>query len=268
LNAAPIMGTALTSAAVAAATPMVSSNPTDAISVIRNSRYDVPQLMTDGRPRASSGRTTAPPTSQISHQHINVSLGLSQVFHHSDPNLTLALVTLMHKLLRVSVDETVSNESRFYVSYGNANIEWSVLSQPHSMLQIHEIRKISRQDSILYLLCGVGQGADGQAVLFRDNYGYLYVGKFSGAKEVKEAQACLAAEHQLWHDVHPELSEFVSLRNFGGRAPALIMPRFAHVRDDQHQDRDIVEAVDREIQNFADRGLVHDDLHWRHVGLY
>ena len=83
-----------------------------------------------------------------------------------------------------------------------------------------------------------------------------------------EAQTDLTQEKKYWDLVHPELSDFVTLRNFAEMAPTLIMPRFAHVRDDQHQDLGIVDAVNCEMENFADRGLVHSDLHWRHVGLY
>jgi len=255
-------------AASASAVPSEAAPAALSVSLATGLEYIVPQLMTPTSQSSASSRPDSPiPESPSGQGSTPVKLGLSKVFQHSDPELPLALVTLMHKLQYVEINNP--NESRAYVSYGNTYIEWSLLPSGHSReLRIDDMRKLSRMDSILYLLFRVGRGADGQALLFRDKGGYLYIGKFSGEKLVEDAMTSLNAELNLWRKVHPELEDLVTIRNFGGRAPALIMPRFAHVQHDQHCAPNVVDAVKREIENFAKRGLQHNDLHWRHVGLY
>lgn len=147
---------------------------------------------------------------------------------------------------------------------------WRTLPENQSTeLHAREIRKLSRANRgqlVSWLLFGVVRGAAGQAVLFRDK-DMCNISKFSNENLVAHHRRMQTSSASKSSE-HAELADLVSLRDFGGRAPALIMPRFAHERDDQHQSPDVVDAVKREIRSFVRRGLLHNDLHWRHVGLY
>ena len=180
----------------------------------------------------------------------------------------------MHKIASLSVASVSSplihDHERRYVCYSDASIQWQRLDEsPMSGLKIKVICKPAAKNCVFYSIGYMGQGADGQAWLVRDYEGSVFVCKF--AKSGKDESYSLDAEFENWDKFYRNLVQegLVFLRRFGpGKVPALIMPRFALVRQSSHSDQAIITAVRAEIKRIAQLKMVHNDLKWRHVGLY
>ncbi len=234
--------------------------------------YDVPTLAGDleQQPHLES------PSPPVNRTITDVRIGASREYSHSDPQLPLVLVTLMHKLTSLvspAAPNLINPEERRCVCFSNEAIEWRTQGpwRPDFKRELHigEMRSPA-PNAMFYSLGSIGGGGDGQAWLIRDCAGFLFVCKMANEPHAAWSKL-MSKEFHRWEKVHPELvgAQLVQLRHFGPKkVPALIMPRFALVRKNQHKDPAILTAVNEEMENFARAELVHDDLNWRHVGLY
>jgi hypothetical protein len=215
---------------------------------------------------------SAPQLKQV--EELIVRIGVSQIFEYRDPQTPAALVTFMLKLASLSLTElSVSSliplESRRFVCFSDSVIVWRPIDKHHLRNEDVEVMKPPSKKAALMLLGCLGQGADGQAWLVRDSRGHLSMLKLTRNHE--PVDKAMEVEFERWKMAHAELveAELVQLRHFGkGSIEGLVMPRFAHVTERDRSNPDVVHAVRAEIKNFAQKNLVHNDLHWRHVGLY
>ena len=136
---------------------------------------------------------------------------------------------------------------------------------------------------VFYLVADMHGGAHGSVWLARTCEGTMHVLKFPvppdlddiqdntdrEAQQRKERVRARNAEYNAWKTAYPPLCDagYISARDLTV-GPALVMPLFGHVSDARHLDAEVRKIVKEDITRLAQIGLLHQDLSWRHVGLY
>jgi hypothetical protein len=138
----------------------------------------------------------------------------------------------------------------------------------------------------LYLLKSLGVGAHGYTWLAGSESGALCVLKFEHPKQKKDKpenepenepeppKSTIDVEFKVWNAVHSELEVKIQVWRAQN---ALVMPYFAQasivssasIRDTvPENDPRTVDAVRKELENFADKGIEHQDVKWANIGFY
>jgi hypothetical protein len=143
-------------------------------------------------------------------------------------------------------------------------MRWSLLSLSSGLRWNERPSKVCQE---FYIWVNVGHGAEGCAYLASDESGRVCVVKFiyqSSRDEAGAAREKAAAEAAQYTTVYPQFD--VRHELLSGRQ-ALILPHFAAVPVCRRME--VLEFVEDTLRNDFDfRGVVHNDISWRHVGLY
>jgi len=105
----------------------------------------------------------------------------------------------------------------------------------------------------------LGRGRDGRALLASSSGGCVCVLKFFFGERVVDT------EYAMWHRAYADeqFTKIVRIVSVAGQR-ALLLPRFAPPR---RTSAELAQIRDVLVNNFAKRGLVHDDVTWRNIGL-
>ena len=247
------------------------------------SKPEVPSPITrpaNTTPVSTTGTELAPATSP---DHLYV----SKVYEFKSADLPAVLTTTM-KLMATSTISShflTSTLDRSFVSISNTKTVW--ISGAKTNLQEMQQCTLSKPPAvkcIFYLVADLRGGADGSVWLARTYNGSMHVLKFpvvqdadtyynnDEAKKIaqKERIAARDAEYNAWKFAYPRLcaANYITKRDFAA-GPALVMPLFGQVSDERGELDDEVRAIVKlDIVRLAGIGMSHDDLSWRHVGLY
>jgi hypothetical protein len=115
-----------------------------------------------------------------------------------------------------------------------------------------------------YIWDNLGYGIDGRALLASTAGGAVCVLKFFFPEpQEDDMQTKAERELELWHCIYPDYKEHVRVVKLVGRS-VLMMPHFAS----PNRTSDVVEGVRKVLhETFDARGLVHNDVEWRNIGL-
>lgn len=120
--------------------------------------------------------------------------------------------------------------------------------------------KVARPRVCLFAVEDLGRGAHGRVWLTCGSSGAVCVLKFMMSEKEDDAKA----EANYWNIAYPEFGVYAEV--WSGR-PAVRMPHFSSIPPHERGAK-IGLVRDTLTLNFAQRGLKHNDVHWRNVGCY
>jgi len=121
--------------------------------------------------------------------------------------------------------------------------------------------KYASPKKYLYAIEDLGRGSDGRVWLTCTSSGAVCVLKFPIKSKEHDA---VRLEMENWKAAYPEFEVFREM--WCGR-DALRMPHFAAVKPDDRSN--VLQLVEETLKTqFASKGLVHEDVAWRNIGLY
>ena len=195
-------------------------------------------------------------------------LSVSKIYRRSDPNneLSRAVTSAILKMLRsshASVKNLSDLSNRRLIKFGkgdNGSSYWAKLNLKDGV----QWNKMAGAAKYLYALQDLGHGAHGRVWLTCTNGGAVCVLKFSLGRNPKEN---LDKEKKIWDIVYGGVDNIVVYREKWGGHHALRMPHFTPVsREDRAK---VLPLVEDTLKNhFNAKGIKHDDVAWRNVGVY
>jgi len=124
--------------------------------------------------------------------------------------------------------------------------------------------KYASPKKYLYAIEDLGRGSDGRVWLTCTSSGAVCVLKFPIKSKKEELRDDVRREMENWKAAYPEFKVF--RETWCGR-DALRMPHFAAVKPDDRSN--VLQLVEETLETqFAAKGLVHEDVAWRNIGLY
>eukprot|EP00047_Mylnosiga_fluctuans_P007756 m.255336 g.255336 ORF g.255336 m.255336 type:complete len:240 (+) comp19435_c0_seq1:648-1367(+) len=179
------------------------------------------------------------------------------------------MTTLARKLTAASWDENVlERKESLFITYADTYIDWKFESGLADLRTNAIARFTSTKSPPMLLLRQLGRGADGVAWLARTRSGDVRVLKFMAKESVDRELSFwkICTESDLW--VHIAARRFKTKRFARhGFVDALCMPLFYTLKLTErvtYTGPHVIAAIDL----MARRGVLHRDMHWRHVGLY
>ena len=214
-------------------------------------------------------------------------LYVSEVYPFDHASLPMMLTTTMKLMAssRACIDLLRSTVDRTFLVISDKDNSWKSGAKIDSLEPMLEciISKPPRSNCQFYLVADMRGGLHGSVWLARTCSGTLHVLKFPVAPDLSDALHDTAREDEqrnarvrarndeyaAWKRAYPQLCKdgYVCVRDLAV-GPALVMPLFGHVSAANKLCSEISEVVATEVRRFASGGLSHDDLSWRHVGLY
>lgn len=189
-------------------------------------------------------------------------LHVSEIFSKNDiETLVRAVVSSLDKMLRCQMTPFGSPFDRMaertilkFVKGTEKVVCWTRLD---AKPQWH---KVARPRAHLFAVEDLGRGAHGRVWLTCGSSGAVCVLKFVMSEKEDDAKA----EANFWNTAHPEFG--VCAEVWSGR-PAVQMPHFSSIPPDKREAK--IDLVRETLTvKFAQRGLKHNDVHWRNVGCY
>ena len=188
-------------------------------------------------------------------------LFVSTIFHKSDPStLVRAVSSAIKKMLRSDLhpfsnpfDKLAErsilkfikgSEKATYWTRLNVKPKWDIVANPKKFL---------------FAIQDLGRGSDGRVWLTSSSKGSVCVLKFALSRELSDT----IKEMNFWNRAYPDIK--VQAEIWCGH-PALRMPYFCQEYDNLDTALDLVRAC--LLTNFAQKGLIHNDVYWRNVGFY
>ena len=183
----------------------------------------------------------------------------THIIEWNDPDLPHILLSVIHKM-RLSPMNPVSyftlSPRRWYIYLTEDCFRWEKVAE--------EIKpviegKVPSRFQHAFLLADLGGGGDGRVWLACTRAGKVCVLKFSRNGDQLEE------EKQIWKKAW-NCDVLVKRLN---KRPVLIMPWVKSCSEKEfHRNEEVKAAVKDAIKTMASVGYMHDDLRWRHVGLY
>jgi len=165
-------------------------------------------------------------------------------------------------LMKMSVAErsfpSLKDSSRPFVRVSEAGWLWQ-RSLPFRKLKLHVFPRSNAKTFIL--LHDLGHGVEGRVWLAATTTGSACVIKFS----LKNNEEALSRECNVWQNVWKQNAVRVTKL---ASTHALLMPFVKPLTEDEWEDTNKRNLVRAAVQELADNGLRHKDLHRRHVGLH
>lgn len=210
-------------------------------------------------------------------------LFVSDIYKSNNPDVLLVLAAFVRKTLCAQqVVERVYSSDRRFVCFSNTSARWSEVNPRTKFPKIivNSIKAIPINSS-LYLVRHLGSGADGVVWLARTLRGQARVVKlFRETVDMKPKKA-MKTEMTMWSQAYKdtEIIKFVTERVLSSSStatskterisptPALVMPIFL-TPSTMAMRVEYRAAVEEAINTIAHNGVLHEDVHWRHVGLY
>ena len=215
-------------------------------------------------------------------------LYVSDVYRFDNPDLPVVLTTTMKLMAstRVNTSFLTSTLERSFVTSSDKEKSWQsgahIRPALKPMLECIMSRPFSAR-CVFYLVADMHGGAHGSVWLARTCEGTLHVLKVPVTPDLgdigddttreddqrKERVCSRDAEYDAWKRAYPFLCKdgYICARDLTV-GPALVMPLFGHVSDARRLDVEVRDVVKEDITRLAQIGLSHQDLSWRHVGLY
>jgi len=124
-----------------------------------------------------------------------------------------------------------------------------------------------------FQLAILGRGVDAQALCMIDANGHrcavkfhtVTIDNFLGMFDDRPPREILEEEASHWRNINGIESVFVTTLN---KQPALVMPYLHPLTDEECMDPAIHKQVIALVESCAERGYIHNDIAWRHVGWY
>jgi hypothetical protein len=181
----------------------------------------------------------------------------TEVYSHDHPDLPKILVSVILKMYNSGTDESLKDK-RYYIKVTPESYAW--ISAPNLKPDYARFPPSSNTKNFL-LTQDLRGGAHGRVWLASTSSGVGCVLKFLQANVSKDI---LKREAELWNKLWNMPAK---IQKLGGRK-ALVMPYVFQCREEDMEIPEILKAVSIAVQRMAESGYEHDDLSWRHVGLY
>ena len=184
----------------------------------------------------------------------------TSIIEWNDPDLPHILLSAIQKMRSspmnpVSYSELCTDRSYIYVA--KDGFQWESVDEE----VIPSIEgKVPSHFQHAFLLADLGGGGDGRVWLACTKSGEVCVLKFSK----KGDEQRLEKEKQVWKETW---NCDVIVKQLNDR-PVLVMPWVKPCSEEEYHRDEVQVAVRDAIRTMASAGYMHDDLHWRHVGLY
>jgi hypothetical protein len=178
-----------------------------------------------------------------------------------DPSLPSILSSAMFKMSQAvpSPAKNLVAPDRAYIVVTSTSYYWAYYDK--DKLPVLRYNNMPDEKTTNFtLLQKLGGGGDGTAWLATNSTGKVCVIKFYHSITDNQADN----EAKLWKMLWDKPARAQPLRN----QQALIMPFVRVASDDDLSQPNVIAAVRQAVNTMAMAGLCHDDLSWRHVGLF
>ena len=182
----------------------------------------------------------------------------SRIFDWNDPALPYALCALGQKMISSPMVPRLSflEKEWSYIYMNKREWCWKKVTKTKKLTVQCELPKHLQN---VILLADLGGGGDGRVWLASTETGCTCVVKLCRNSEILEQEAL------IWKKAW-EME--VQIKELNG-TEVLVMPWVKPCSEEEmNNNPDIKEAIKNAIQRLAEVGYEHDDLNWRHVGLY
>ena len=181
------------------------------------------------------------------------------VMKWNDIELPQYLLSVLYKMASSPthpISITALQCNRSYIHLKKAKWGWGRVAKEEN---VSFGAQVPKNFQTAYLFADLGGGGDGWVWLACTPKGNACVLKFSDDKESLDKEAA------IWNEVW-KCEVLVKILN---NRSVLVMPWLKHcTEDDYANDPNIRSAVNEAVEKFANAGYLHDDIHYRHIGLF